>query len=135
MASPTTSVPCVLVIDDEELVLSFLSLALKEYGYRVVASRSAANALEQLKNSTEHVAVALIDLSNGHKDLIAIRERWQTLPVLVMISDLGTTEETRLRELGACAVLQKPFSLSNVLDALRNAVQRNPVADEPFRLL
>jgi DNA-binding response OmpR family regulator len=130
MSSMPTNQRRVLIIDDEQLMLSFLGYALKEYGYGVLGYRSSEEALKDLEAAAQQPHIALVDLGNGRKDFLTIKERFPKLPLFLMASDLALGEEQQLRDLGAAGILHKPFSLSKVLNLLKTLEE----PDEPFTL-
>lgn len=124
--------PCVLVIDDEQLILSFMNSALTEHGFRVRTYRSVKLALAGPDEASDPPDLALIDLRHGRPDFHTLRQRFPKLPIILMISNLEDGLENDLQHLDAYAILQKPFSLTAVLNVLRRA--RDAVADVPFTL-
>jgi DNA-binding response OmpR family regulator len=114
--------PCILVIDDEEMILSFLQLALQEYGYQVVTFRSTEKALLQL-NQTISPQAALVDMGLGRKEFLDLQSQFPHLPCILMGSDFAEVERNELLQLGAQEVLEKPFALAEVLSLLEKVVK------------
>ena len=108
MPTPSPAAPCVLVVDDEELILSFLSCALTEYGYRVRAFRSANHAPGSPRRQARRAGSALIDLGHGRKDFLNLRQRYPHVPFILMISDLEEGEDRELHQLGPTPSCKSP---------------------------
>src|SRR5437764_8860049 len=110
----------ILVVDDDPTILATVSEALDLEGFPVVTATNGAEALDEV---TRHrPSLVLLDMRmpvlDGWGFMRVIRERGLTLTVVVMTAaaDAGRWG----REIGAEAVLAKPFEL----DELVRAVQR-----------
>ena len=125
----STSPAIVLVVDDDETLLSFLGRGLARYGYRAELARSGREALRLL--AEQPIAVALTDVMMPEMDgielLRAIRARQPDLPVVAMTGAdhaMHGPLALLLHALGAHAVLSKPFALDTLIATLRHALAR-----------
>lgn len=76
----------ILVVDDEENILQLYRDELTECGYRVVTARSAAEALECVREERPHLVTLDIRLENsvdGIEVLRQIKEIDRTIPVII----------------------------------------------------
>jgi len=117
----------VLVVDDEPSVGDALSVILSESGYQAVLATSGRSAQDEADKRTFDVAIIDVGLPDiSGLDLLSYLLVRNTKLRIIMITahpTPGLTEEAT--RLGAVDVLLKPFSPSDVLDAVRIAVSWN----------
>jgi CheY-like chemotaxis protein len=111
----------VLIVDDDELVRWSAAERLRECGYRVEVAADAGEALERCPDA----AVALLN-HGPHADGLVLadilRRHCPRCAVVLMAADL-TSELRRLaRERRIVRALAKPFSLEDLVDAIREAL-------------
>jgi len=116
----------VLVLDDEEVVRKLIAEILVRAGYVVEAVDVEAAALERL--AAEPFDCVVTDLVmpglSGLELLRRVREHDDGLPVVV-VTGQGTDENlARAIELGATAVIVKPFTHAELRAAVASAVER-----------
>ncbi|WP_459501742.1 response regulator transcription factor [Bacillus sp. C1] len=104
----------ILVVDDEEDILTFITDSLAMEGYHV---RTALNGQEALRQLDDDVSLVLLDVMlpdmNGFEVCVKIRER-QTCPILFVSAD--SREQSRIEGLmiGGDDYISKPFSLKEL---------------------
>ena len=128
MPVAASGAPTVLLVDDEHRVVRVLALALEREGYRVLTATSAEDAL-RLADSGPIDAV-LLDVwmpgVDGWRTLADLRASGIGAPVILMS---GVPLEDDLRSRQAAALLNKPFSIAELVAAVRGVVsQPEPVA-------
>jgi CheY-like chemotaxis protein len=115
----------VLVAEDEPGVLQLVSLALHEAGFTVLPCRTGAEAVAAYQVHHAAVAVALLDVQMAYPDgpqtLALLQEINPSVPCVFMSGSTGRYDPQELLALGACQVLQKPFSLADLVAAVRQA--------------
>jgi DNA-binding NtrC family response regulator len=122
----------ILLVDDDPDVLSMLHDELDEAGFRVVASASARDALEQA--SREKVDAVVTDLvmpeMKGDELLRELRAHVPGVPVVIMTA-FGTIESAviAMRD-GAYHYLTKPFSIDQLVLTLENALDERRLRRE-----
>ena len=114
----------VLIVDDDELVRWSAAERLRECGYRVEVAADSGAALERCPDA----AVALLNHDHPHADGLiladVLRRRCPRCAVVLMAADV-TSELCRLaRERKIVRVLAKPFSLEELVDAIRDALEQ-----------
>ena len=118
----------VLIADDEAKIRESLSEILREEGYAVAATGTAAEALLLLRDA--HYDVLLLDIWLPDRDGLEALGEISTLPSegkpeVIMISGHGTIETAvRATKLGAFDFLEKPLSLERTLITIKNAVEK-----------
>lgn len=110
-----------LITDDQEGVLHTLGYVFGEqHGYRTLLAKSGAVALELMR--TEHLDAVLVDVHMPAMDgftvcsslAAAARETGRPLPVWLM-TGAYTTAAAKAEEVGAVALLKKPFDSSELV--------------------
>jgi CheY-like chemotaxis protein len=132
--------PTLLVVDDEEQILSALQRCLRREGYALLTETSPYGALYILK--TRRVDVILSDQKMPGMSGIQFLEQAAILqPQAVLMLITGWTEEIppqRLKEVGVRAIVSKPWddarlktTLRKVLDPARVASSERGDSDNP----
>ena len=110
----------ILVVDDDPTILATVSEVLDMEGFAVVTAANGAEALAAVDQ--RQPSLVLLDMRmpvlDGWGFMRAVRERGLTLTVVVMTAAADARRWGR--EIGAQAVLAKPFDI----DELVRAVQR-----------
>lgn len=117
----------VLVVDDEVEIRESLQSILREEGYTVTSTGTAAEALELVRDVEYDVVLLDIWLPDGDGLVVLDKVRSMGLsapPEVVIISGHGTIESAvRATKLGAYDFLEKPLSLDRTLLLLKNATE------------
>lgn len=114
----------VLIVDDEIAISEILKGILASAGYKVTTANSTGGALARVAEvGTE---VVLLDLrmtgASGNSLLAELRARFSHLPFIVL-SELPRNEIQGLAA-EATVILQKPFTLENLLVAVHDVLAR-----------
>ena len=123
--------PTLLVVDDDERILSALRRTLRRDGYEIVTSESVHEALQIL--DTRRVDVILSDQKMpGMSGLQFLEEAGKRCPAAARLLITGWTEEIpteKLAELGICELITKPWDDARLKAALRRACEPEPAAE------
>jgi CheY-like chemotaxis protein len=115
--------PTLLVVDDEERILSALRRTLRREGYRVVTSESVYDALAIL--DAQPVDLILSDQKMpGMSGLQFLEEAAKRRPAAARMLITGWTEEIppeKLEELGIRGLITKPWDDARLKEVLRQA--------------
>ena len=102
----------VLIIDDEESILSSLRRLLEDKGYSVITNSDPVAAIEYMRNNLVHIALVDVTMPNldGLSALSMIKEV-NGLTQIIMMSAYATTDRViAALENGANDFLLKPFN-------------------------
>lgn len=117
----------VLIVDENEEILSTLKQLLEQETYAVETTRSAINAFEKVKSDKYHIVLIDIDIPemNGIELLKEIKS-YDSLTQVIMMSGNSTMEKILSSlEYGANDYIQKPFtSVEHVLNVIDYSVQK-----------
>ncbi len=129
----------VLIVDDEAEIRESLENILREEGYQVATSATAAEALELVRDAAYDVVLLDIWLpdADGLETLGQIRAMdAANAPEVVIISGHGTIEAAvRATKLGAYDFLEKPLSLDRTLIVLKNAMKARQMREDNQELM
>ena len=112
----------ILIVDDEGVVLSFVSSILKEKGYTVLEARSASEALQLCRNHDAGIDLLLIDIvmpDMGGGQLARELERLRPgIPVLYMSGYTQYTIHHGVLQ-SESSFIWKPFAPDELLNKVR----------------
>jgi len=114
----------VLVVDDEQRILNFLSSKLKATGYEVLTAGNGIEALEQVQAQEPDLVVLdiLIPKKDGFETLKELRT-FSPVPVIILSAKGTNTDKVKGLSLGADDYLAKPFSPDELIARIE-AVRR-----------
>lgn len=115
---------CVLVVDDEERILNFLSHKLKASGFSVLTANNGKTGLEQALAQEPDLMVLDVVMSglDGFETLKQLRS-FSSVPVIILSAKESSGDKIKGLSLGADDYLPKPFD-PNELVARIEAVRR-----------
>jgi CheY-like chemotaxis protein len=115
--TPST-LPLVLIADDEPDIRSFLCTAVARLGGQPVAMADGASAIAAIANQPQAFAVALLDQQmpqcTGTEAAVAIRALAPALPIILSSGGLGDEEHDILGHLPLTTLLHKPYALKDL---------------------
>jgi DNA-binding response OmpR family regulator len=125
----------VLVVDDEERILNFLSTKLKASGYEVIIASNGVKGLEQLQSQEPDLVVLdlLMPKMDGLEMLKQLRT-FSTVPVIILTAKGGDTDRIKGLKLGADDYLPKPFNPDELVARIE-AIQRRLEPEERRKTL
>ena len=111
----------ILIIEDDQPILRFLSDALKEEGFVVDAVSSGSQGLGAIKSHLPDLVIldlGLPDIS-GETVLKKIRTDFPELPVIILTAKVGVANIVEGLHLGADDYIEKPFDAQELLARIR----------------
>ena len=119
--------PLISVVDDDESIRESLPDLLKEFGF---AARTFSSAEEFLiSESLNETKCLILDVAmpglSGPELQRELTRRRQEIPIVFITAQRDATVRPRLIEQGAVECLFKPFSDSDLLEALNSALRRS----------
>jgi CheY-like chemotaxis protein len=114
-----------LITDDDEDFRATLGDALSRRGFRTQLASDGVEALQVIEHGDIHLALFDVHMPrlDGLGALQSIRKRTPRLPCILMTAKLDEGIIARANELGAEAILPKPFSLAAVVEAVRRLLE------------
>jgi DNA-binding NtrC family response regulator len=125
-SSSQSSTTCVLVVDDEPGLRRLACQMLEQAGYATLEAEDGLEALRLLEQSAGAIALVLSDIRMPNLDGVQLeqtcRDRWPTLPVVLMSGEVTRDWVARLVRERAHQVIRKPFLRDTLLEAVRSAL-------------
>ena len=120
----------ILVVDDEERILNFLSTKLKASGYEVLTATNGVKGLEQVQAQEPDLVV--LDLLMPKMDGLEMLKQVRTfspVPVIILTAKGTDTDRIKGLQLGADDYLAKPFNPDELVARIE-AIRRRLEPDE-----
>ncbi len=117
----------VLIVDDEELLLTMSEMVLTSFGYRVLTAGNGRQALDIIERSGSNVDLVVTDLVMPHMDGHQLIQHLQNVATGLRIICTSGNFRPSNRQLGV-TYLQKPFTSQDLLRVVKEAFQR-PAAE------
>jgi CheY-like chemotaxis protein len=112
----------ILVVDDDEGVRSLLNFTMRQQGFAVWLAADGQEALDLYRHHRDTIDVVLLDVRmpgmDGPQTLAKLHQLNPQICCCFMSGDLGSYTEGQLGNLGARAVLLKPFHLGQLARVL-----------------
>jgi DNA-binding response OmpR family regulator len=129
MASAENPIPHIVVVDDDEVVTSTLTLYLQSAGFAVSTASDGVHALEIAKRAD--VSLVILDLMipgiSGQEVCRRLRQK-SSVPVLMLTARTLESERIAGLEMGADDYVSKPFSPREVVARVRALLRRSEIA-------
>ena len=126
----------IVVVEDERVTQTVISVILKGAGYSVVAARDAGEALALIRAEIPHLITLDIDLSrdasgptwDGYHVVEWLHHRFPEDPVPFIVISGGDPAviKTKAESLGAFGYLPKPVDKQILLDIVKQAIGEAP---------
>ncbi len=115
-----------LIVDDEEQFLESISKSLQVRDFNVIAVNRGEKAIEAARKNP--IDVALVDLKmpgiNGEETLKALKAEHQWMEVVILTGHGTIDSAVECTRSGAYSYLQKPCSLDELLESLKDAYKK-----------
>ena len=124
MSQNQTSLPCALVIEDDEHTRQLLQFMLERESYRVRLVRDGRAAKTFIENEPAP-AIALMDVMLPFVDgfqlvaLVRAQPGWETVPVIMLTAKTQERDIVRALDAGANDYIVKPFQPKELLARVR----------------
>jgi len=131
--STGTSLPVLLIVDDEPDLREILCAELSFRGYKTIQKSGGFEAIAFLRKHKVDAVLTDLRMDGGSGiDLIQfLREEMPAPPPVIVISALADTAGPELRALGARAVFSKPFAIEALAQAVYDVI--NPAKGKTGR--
>ena len=131
----------IVVVEDERVTQTVISVILKGAGYSVVAARDAGEALSLIRAEIPHLITLDIDLSrdasgptwDGYHVVEWLHHRFPEDPVPFIVISGGDPAEiqAKAQSLGAFGYLPKPVDKQKLLGLVKQAIGEAPAPPPP----
>ena len=111
--------PKILVVDDEEEIRNPIAFFLTHRNFDVITATNGVEALTLIHSDDQKPDLIVTDEAmaemTGTVLLQTLRHEVITIPVILMGGQIADWRVEQLKDLGFAEVLQKPFSIKDVL--------------------
>jgi two-component system, cell cycle sensor histidine kinase and response regulator CckA len=123
----SVSMPMILVVDDEDIVLRATRRILEVAGYPVVTATCGRDGVDTFRAHADEIGAVLLDVNMPKmKGEDVLREIRQIRPAMPAVFTSGYDEEELAEELltdGKTGFIQKPFRPAELMDYMHTALQ------------
>ena len=118
----------ILVVDDEENILTLFEDELTDAGYRVTTASTGQQALDCLEEETPDLVILDIRMPDMHglEVLTRIRETHKDLPVILCTAVHGLKDDYTVWDARVAAYLTKPIDLDDLVYKVQEVLEKNP---------
>jgi two-component system cell cycle sensor histidine kinase/response regulator CckA len=121
--------PAVLLVDDQAEIREVLALGLEDSGFRVLSAATATEALTLAGPGASQIDVLVVDSQLGGasgRDLVAALRVLAPRLAVVVISAYEAETARLARNDPSLVFLAKPFAVGELVEAVRQAIDRRP---------
>ena len=116
----------ILVVDDDASIRDAVSFYMRREGYDVLQAKDGQAAMEVI--ATENFDLAILDIMmegyNGFELCSAIRDRNQTVPIILLSAKRDLIDKSLGFKLGADDYITKPYSIPILLARIKAVLRR-----------
>jgi two-component system, cell cycle sensor histidine kinase and response regulator CckA len=113
----------ILVVEDEEGLLTLMQIALERNGYKVITAKDGVEAIEQFEKHRKEIALVLTDMGlpklDGSEMFAMLKMRDPNIKVILASGYLEPQYKKALLNAGAKDFVQKPYIPEEVLRKIR----------------
>jgi two-component system KDP operon response regulator KdpE len=114
----------VLIVDDEEQILKFLTTALEASDYEVIRAENGRQALHLIATAAPDLIVLDLGLPDiDGKEVLVKARNFSVVPIIVLSARDRESEKIQALDLGANDFVEKPFKIGELLARLRVAAR------------
>lgn len=124
-----------LLVDDEESIISTLKTFLELSGFEVATARDGVEALAAIPHHRPDLIVldVLMPHLDGRETLRQLRKREDWTPVILLTQVAGTAQRIMAIEEGADDYLNKPFDPQELVVRIRAVLRRMRAGQQPLQ--
>ncbi|MCA9049161.1 MAG: response regulator, partial [Planctomycetaceae bacterium] len=118
----------ILCLDDDRAIVTLTTRMLEELGYNAVGFTSPGQALQALEEAEEKFDAVITDFRmpevSGLSFVRSVRQKFSTLPVIVVTGDIDPGETDSLLTQGDLKVLKKPYTHTQLSATVAGILQQ-----------
>ena len=118
----------ILLVDDEEIVLTVGQELLEALGYEVLTARGGREAIEKFKDKKDQISLIILDMimpdMGGGETYDILKEIDKDISVILSSGYSIEGKATEIMNRGCNGFLQKPFKLSQLSQSIKNVLEK-----------
>lgn len=125
-----------MLVDDEERLLSSIAKLLSKKGIDVVTATSGAEAIEKLKHQTIHVVILDVKMPgmDGNETLVEIKRLFPMVEVIMLTGHATVESAVDGLKFGATDYLMKPIGIDELIQKAEEAFEKRVRLEEKIRM-
>jgi PAS domain S-box-containing protein len=118
----------ILLVDDEEMVLSVGQELLEALGYEVLTARGGREAIEKFKEKKDQISLIILDMimpdMGGGETYDILKEIEKDIRVILSSGYSIEGKATEIMNRGCNGFLQKPFKLNQLSQSIKDVLEK-----------
>jgi len=125
-----------MLVDDEERLLSSIARLLSKKGIDAVTATSGAEAIEKLKHQTIHVVILDVKMPgmDGNETLLEIKRLFPLVEVIMLTGHATVESAVDGLKFGATDYLMKPIGIDELIQKAEEAFEKRARLEEKIRM-
>jgi len=125
-----------MLVDDEERLLSSIAKLLSKKGIEVVTATSGAEAIEKLKHQNIHVVILDVKMPgmDGNETLVEIKRLFPMVEVIMLTGHATVESAVDGLKFGATDYLMKPIGIDELIQKAEEAFEKRVRLEEKIRM-
>jgi len=122
----------IFLLDDDELIITMLSRALRNEGFETQVQTSGQDIIEKIESWHPDLVMLDINLGEDRNGLDILSDIKKDIDTQVVMLTGDDTADTAIRamKIGAADYLTKPFNVDEVILVIRGVLERSKLKDE-----
>ncbi len=125
---PENGSELILVVDDEEIMRSFLEQALESHGYKVLLAKNGLEGVEVFKQNKDKINLIILDMlmpkMSGSEALNKMQEIDPNIKVIIASGYSDEEKLNAIKSMDIAGFIQKPFKLKDLLSRIRTILDK-----------
>ena len=127
---------CILLVDDEEMILEVGKAMLENLGYNTMTVDSGEQAVDTIQKKGDQIDLVLLDMimpeMDGGKAFDTIRKIKPDIPVILSSGYAINGQAGEIMRRGCNGFIQKPFNLSELSNIIRKILDNTKKVDNNY---
>jgi two-component system alkaline phosphatase synthesis response regulator PhoP len=119
----------ILIVDDEEDIVTALSIRLKATGYEVITAFDGMAALSKARDEQPNLILLDIMLPklDGYKvcRMLKFDEKYRHIPIIMITAKVADANKKMGEEMGADSYIIKPFNPEELMSKIKELLSKN----------
>jgi twitching motility two-component system response regulator PilG len=119
----------IVVVDDSSTIRTAAESMLREYGYKIALAENGYEALSLIVDNRPDIIFMdiLMPKLDGYQTCALIKHniQYKDIPIIMLSSKDGVYDKAKARVVGANDYITKPFTMHDLMAAIKNHVTLN----------
>jgi two-component system, cell cycle sensor histidine kinase and response regulator CckA len=123
---PSNRPRTILIVEDEQLMLSILNQVFSEHGFQVFAAADGEAAIEIFRSHKREIDIVLLDIGipkgPGWNVFLKMREEYSDVRVVIASGYLDDESRSKMTHAGIMGFIDKPYMLDELVETLKGLI-------------